>query len=159
MALKADPESELLRDWAQIAVIDTSELRGQLLQEWIHHLTDLTELTCIIKLVSNSRPRISLSDPGLIKELLLKAQSFSDTVFRDTEKDLYASIVNHGQSYRNGIPQNQTVLNQAREQREKNNADPLLYRLYDRAVGIEEARAEENVRRYKAHTEDSNQFH
>lgn len=156
--LKNDPENELLRNWFQFAAIDTSEFGVGLLRGWIDDLTDQRELACISELVSNSK-QIPLSCPDVVRAVLLKARSFSESMFTETERELFASVVNHAQSYDNGIPQDQTVLNMAREQRERNNSDPLLFRLYDRVVRHEEADAELHLKESNERLQGLNRFH
>jgi hypothetical protein len=61
-------------------------------------------------------------------------------------------------SYTNGIPDDQRILNLARQYREQYCNDELLYNFYDQVVRFEETDAEQHRKLFLAQKEGKNRF-
>ncbi len=157
-ALRADPENHLLREWFRITVIDSGNLAVVFLDEWIESAADDKDLEEISEIVCSDASRFAFSEPDLVNKLLLKARSFSKDCLGETESGLVNSLGHRMRGYTNGIPDDQRILNLAREHREQHAAEPLLRELFDQVVRYEEADAEQHRREFLARDEEGKRF-
>jgi hypothetical protein len=157
-ALKANSESQPLKQWFRIAVIDSGNLAAAYLGEWIDAAEIEKDLMRVSKIITESSSTFVYSEPDLIHRLLSKAQTFSRECLRIVERGLVQSLVFRARGYTNGIPDDQRILNLAREHRERHAAEPLLYYLFDQLVRFEEADAEQHRREFLARDEEGRRF-
>lgn len=157
-ALKADPKNLLLRKWFQIAVINSGNLAVAFVGEWIESAVEENDLEEISEIVCSDASRFAFSEPHLVNKLLLKAQTLSRDCLREIETDLVNSLGNRMRGYTNGIPDDQRILDLARDLREKHSDELLLHELFDKVVRYEEADANQHRKEYLARNNDSSHF-
>lgn len=157
-ALRANPDSRPLKQWFRIAVVDSGNLATDYLGEWIDAAENEKDLMRVSKIIIASASRFVFSEPDLIHRLLSKAKTLSRECLRRVEEGLVQSLAFRARGYTNGIPDDQRILNLAREHREQHAAEPLLRELFDKVVRYEEADAEQRRREFLARDEEGRCF-
>lgn len=157
-ALRSDPKNLLLWQWFRIAVVDSGDLAVDLLKKWIETATDAKDLSEVSKIISSDASRFAFSEPDLINMLLVRAKSFPRDCFKKVEDRLVDSLGCRARGYTNGIPDDQLILNRARELRERHAGESLLYGLFDRVVRYEEADADQHRRDFVEREEGRKRF-